>query len=108
MTAAARYLRLLAAFGRYGLTRELAFRANFLVKISVELLWLGLLLIFYRTVFAKTSVIADWGEEEYLFFVGCYFALEGLRERREGGGRALRCSAGRGTGAGGPALGSAA
>ena len=41
---------------RYTLTRELAFRGNFLVKVSVEVLWLGILLAFYRTVFARTSV----------------------------------------------------
>jgi len=76
----ARYVRLLFAFGRYALLRELAFRGNFLVKLSVEVLWLGILLIFYRTVFARTSVIADWSEDEYLFFVGCFFAMEGLIE----------------------------
>ena len=35
--------------------RELAFRGNFLVKVSVEVLWLAILLAFYRTVFARTS-----------------------------------------------------
>jgi ABC-2 type transport system permease protein len=75
-----RYFRLLFAFGRYGLARELAFRANFLAKVLVEILWLCILLVFYRTVFAKTSVVAEWSEPEYLFFVGCYFTLEGLIE----------------------------
>ncbi len=68
------------ALARYGLARELAFRGNFLVKISVELLWLGILLIFYQTVFAQTQFVANWSQPQYLFFVGCYFALEGLLE----------------------------
>lgn len=80
MSAAARYFRLLGAFGRFSLAQELAFRGNFLAKITVEVLWLGLMLIFYRTVFAKTTVVAGWSEAEYLFFVGCYFALEGVIE----------------------------
>src|SRR5262245_32043993 len=80
MHRAARYFRLLFAFGRYSLAREMAFRGNFLVKVFVEVLWLTILLIFYRTVFTKTSVVADWTETQYLFFVGCYFALEGLIE----------------------------
>src|SRR5712692_3902336 len=75
-----RYLRLYLALARYGLSRELAFRGNFLVKIFVEILWLFILLAFYRTVFSKTSVVADWSEPEYLFFVGCYFSLAGLIE----------------------------
>lgn len=80
MSAAARYLCLLLAFGRYGFARELAFRGNFLVKVFVEVLWLGILLIFYRTVFSQTQHVAYWSEAEYLFFVGCYFTLEGLME----------------------------
>lgn len=80
MSGVARYLRLLIALARYGLVRELAFRANFIVQIVVEVLWLGILLIFYRTIFARTSVVADWNEGEYLFFLGCYFAMESLME----------------------------
>jgi len=62
------------------LLRELAFRTNFLVKIVVEVLWLGILLVFYDTVFQQTSVVATWSAGEYLFFVGCYFALGGVLE----------------------------
>ena len=69
-----------AALGRYTLAREMAFRGNFLVKVSVELLWLGILIAFYRVVFASTSNIANWSEPDYFFFVGCYFALNGLIE----------------------------
>src|SRR4051812_45175654 len=46
-----RYFRLWLALARYSLVRELAFRSNFLVKIFVEVLWLGILIAFYETVF---------------------------------------------------------
>ena len=75
-----RYLRLLNHLGRYTLSRELAFRGNFLVKISVEVLWLAILVAFYRTIFARTQLIAGWTEDQYFFFVGCFFALNGLIE----------------------------
>jgi ABC-2 type transport system permease protein len=75
-----RYLRLLGALARYGLAREFAFRGNFLAKVAVELLWLFILLIFYRTIFARTALVAGWSESEYLVFVGCYFALAGVIE----------------------------
>jgi ABC-2 type transport system permease protein len=75
-----KYLRLLGHLARYTLNRELALRGNFLVKISVEVLWLGILVAFYRTVFARTSHVANWSESEYFFFVGCFFALNGLIE----------------------------
>jgi ABC-2 type transport system permease protein len=80
MHAISRYLRLWFALGRFGLVRELAFRANFLVKITVEVLWFAILLVFWETVFAQTSVVADWNKTQYMFFVGCYFALEGMLE----------------------------
>jgi ABC-2 type transport system permease protein len=75
-----RYLRLWGAFARYGLTRELAFRMNFLLKIAMEAMWLGILLVFWQRVFVHTRIVADWKEEEYLFFVGCYFALGAVIE----------------------------
>jgi ABC-2 type transport system permease protein len=80
MYAVARYCRLWLALARFGLIREMAFRSNYLVKITVEVLWLGILLVFYDTVFSRTSKVADWTKEEYLFFVGCHFALGGLIE----------------------------
>src|SRR5262245_51204460 len=80
MTPIGRYFRLLASLARFTLAREMAFRGNFLVKVSVEVLWLGILLAFYGTVFAKTRSIAGWPEAHYLFFVGCFFAMNGLIE----------------------------
>jgi ABC-2 type transport system permease protein len=76
-----RYFRLLLAFARFSLAREMSFRGNFLAKVFVEVLWLAILLFFYRwVVFAKAEQVAGWSQAEYLFFVGCYFALEGLIE----------------------------
>jgi ABC-2 type transport system permease protein len=71
---------MLGSLARFTLTRELAFRGNFLVKVSVEVLWLGILVAFFRTVFARTSTVAGWNEPQYFFFVGCFFALNGLIE----------------------------
>jgi ABC-2 type transport system permease protein len=80
MNAFVRYFRIYLGLCRYGLARELAFRGNFLIKLFVEVLWLCILLAFYETVFTKTATVASWSRAEYLFFVGCYFALAGLIE----------------------------
>src|SRR5215467_3676547 len=80
MATARRYLRLWVSFARFSLVRELAFRTNFIVKITVEILWLCILLLFYHTVFQQTSVVAEWSAGQYLFFVGCYFTMGGLLE----------------------------
>jgi len=75
-----RYFRLYSAFARFSFSRELIFRGNFLAKMSVELIWLFLMLVFYKTIFRQSSVVAGWNEAEYLFFVGCYVTLEGFIE----------------------------
>jgi ABC-2 type transport system permease protein len=75
-----RYFRLFAAFARFGLATEMAFRANFLVKVLVEVLWLGILLVFYWKLFENTTSIAGWSRSEYFFFVGCHYALAGMVE----------------------------
>jgi ABC-2 type transport system permease protein len=80
MAGMGRYVRLYLALARFGLATEMAFRANFLVKIFVEMLWLGILLVFYQMIFGKTSIVAKWGQYEYLFYVGCHFCLAGIIE----------------------------
>src|SRR4051794_41085532 len=80
MGGLARYLRVFRAVARFSMANELAFRGNFLLKILVELLWLGILLVFYDTVFHYTSTVADWTRDEYMIFLGCYYALEGMIE----------------------------
>jgi ABC-2 type transport system permease protein len=80
MHSLTRYLRLFLAFGRFSLLGEMAFRGNYVLKVFVELLWLCLMLVFYRTIFSRTSNVADWTEAQYLFFLGCYYALDGLIE----------------------------
>lgn len=75
-----RYLRLLGSLARFSLLGEMAFRGNYLLKVFVEVLWLGLLLLFYDTIYAKTSEVGGWTKPEYLFFLGVYTALEGLLE----------------------------
>ncbi|MHC5539396.1 ABC transporter permease [Singulisphaera rosea] len=80
LLAIGKYSRLLGNLAKYTMSREMAFRGNFLVKVSVEVLWLGILLAFYATVFARTNSIAGWSEADYLFFVGCFFALNGVIE----------------------------
>jgi len=65
MHALSRYLRLWFALGPLRLVRELAFRGKLLVKITVEMLWFAILLIFWETVYAQTSLIAGWSKSEY-------------------------------------------
>ena len=49
------------AFARFSLAREMAFRGNFLAKVFVEILWLFILLFFYKfVVFAHAKDVAEF------------------------------------------------
>jgi len=74
------YFRLLTVFAKYSLAREMAFRGNFAMKVLLELVWLAILLIFFRTLFRGVETIAGWDQHAFLFFIGCYYALEGVIE----------------------------
>jgi ABC-2 type transport system permease protein len=80
ITAVGRYSRMLSSLALFTLNRELAFRGNFLVKVSVEVLWLAILVAFYEVVFGRTNNVATWSKPQMMFFVGCFFALNGLIE----------------------------
>ena len=80
MQSFARYLRLWASLAKFSLLGEMAFRGNFVLKVAVELLWLGILLVFNFTLFEHTREIAEWDRYQYLFFLGCYFAMQGVLE----------------------------
>jgi ABC-2 type transport system permease protein len=75
-----RCLKLWLSLAKFSLLGELAFRGNFLVKVVVELLWIGILLLFNYTIFQQTETVANWKASEYFFFIGCYFAMGGLIE----------------------------
>jgi len=75
-----RCLKLWCSLAKFSLLGELAFRGNFLVKIVVEWLWIGIMLLFNYTVFTQTTSVADWTSDQYFFFIGCYFAMGGLME----------------------------
>ena len=62
MSGALRYVRMFGQLARYTLVRELSFRGNFLVKVSVEVLWLASCWPSTEVVFSKTSMVASWSK----------------------------------------------
>ncbi len=65
-----RYLRLAFALFRYSLTRELMFKANFLLWIVVELAWFGLQLTLVQVIFAHVQEVAGWSKYEMILLIG--------------------------------------
>jgi ABC-2 type transport system permease protein len=75
-----RYCKLFASLARFSLLGEMAFRMNFLIKITVELSWLCLIMYFYSRLFDFTEGVAGWSKFQYFFFVGCFYILDSIIE----------------------------
>lgn len=72
-----RLLRLLLAFWRVGILRELSYRSNFFVHLFESVLELGTALASLAVVFSHTSTLAGWRPEEIVALVGIYFLVSG-------------------------------
>ncbi|MBI4024099.1 MAG: ABC-2 family transporter protein [Verrucomicrobia bacterium] len=73
-----RYLKLAAALFRYSLTRELMFKANFILWILVELAWFGIQLSLVEVIFAHVREIAGWNKYEMILLIGVSHAIQQL------------------------------
>ena len=56
-----RILRLLSAFFKVNLQMSLAYRADTVVNILLNLMWLGWELLGLRIIFSNTETIGGWG-----------------------------------------------
>src|SRR5258708_38871873 len=64
------YPGLYASLWRNSLTRELGFKANFLLWLVVELAWFVLQLSFIAVIYRHTENIGDWTKWQVVMLVG--------------------------------------
>jgi ABC-2 type transport system permease protein len=65
-----RYFKIYAALWRNSVTRELSFKANFLMWIVVETLWFGLQLSFIGVLYLHTDHIGTWTKWQVVMLIG--------------------------------------
>ena len=70
------YLRILWAFFKNCLSREMQFKGNFLLWIGVELAWLGLQISFIEVLYGYVQAIAGWSKYEVLLLIGVNFMIQ--------------------------------
>lgn len=74
----ARYPDLYASLWRNALTRELGFKANFLLWLVVEMVWFGLQLSFISVIYRHTESIGDWTRWQVVMLVGASHFIQQL------------------------------
>ena len=65
-----RYLKLFFALFRYSLTRELMFKANFILWVIVEFAWFGVQIALVEVIFSHVSEVAGWNKYEMILLIG--------------------------------------
>ncbi len=71
-----RYFRIYAALWRNSVTRELSFKANFLMWIVVETLWFGLQLSFIGVLYLHTDHIGTWSKWQVVMLIGASHLIQ--------------------------------
>ena len=70
MSRVARYFSIYGALWKTSVTREMAFKGNFILWIIVELLWFGLQLCFVSVLFSQTKSIGSWTTWQVVLLTG--------------------------------------
>src|SRR5256712_5161099 len=65
-----RYLSIYTALWKNSVTREMIFKANFLLWMVVEVLWFGLQLSFIGVLYLHTDHIQSWTKWEVVMLIG--------------------------------------
>jgi viologen exporter family transport system permease protein len=73
---ASRYWRIYLALWRNSVTREMTFKANFVLWIIVELLWFGLQLSFIGVLYLHTDSIGTWTKWQVVLLIGASHLIQ--------------------------------
>jgi ABC-2 type transport system permease protein len=66
------HLRLLATFLRVNIQQDLAYRADTLVSLAMNVMWLGWELLGLQIIFSNTPTLAGWGPGELVSLLGVW------------------------------------
>ncbi len=75
-----KYLRLTALMMKNCLVREMQFKANFLVRLFTEMMWLVMQFIYIGVMYGQTGQIAGWTLWEMVVLAGTNYVISQLFE----------------------------
>ncbi len=73
-----KYLKLFLLFIRYNLIREMEFRANFLLLMAVDILWVSFQLLLIELYFQFTDSIFGWTKPQVFVLMGLFRIVKGI------------------------------
>ena len=73
-----RYLRLYGHFIRFSVSKAMEFRLDFFFRVFMDLVYYGIQIGFYRTVFLQTPLLGGWDKDQALAFMGGYLVVDAI------------------------------
>ncbi len=74
------YIRVLAAFLRNSLVREMTFRANFVIQVITRAFWFFAQITLFDIIYRNVDAINDWTREEYFAFMATGMLINAIVE----------------------------
>src|SRR3712207_1627936 len=76
--ALAKYADILRVQIKNNFVREAVYRSNFLTMVAVDLIWIFVEFSLFAVIYANTTVLAGWTQDQVYFFLGIFFASDAL------------------------------
>ncbi len=74
-----RYAKLYWNFIRFSFAQASALRAEFWMRIFMDVFYYAAAIGFYKLIFHQTGELVGWSEQDAMLFVGLYLLLDGLQ-----------------------------
>jgi ABC-2 type transport system permease protein len=58
--------------------REAVYRVNFLTMMATDVVWIAVEFSLFSVIYANTTVLAGWRQEQVFFFLGIFFASDAI------------------------------
>lgn len=80
MRTLARYGTIFGLMVKNCLVREMQFRVNFAIRVFTEVLWLGMLLVYFDAIYGNARDLGGWTHWQMLVLVGTNYVVNQLFE----------------------------
>src|SRR3954467_12156691 len=78
MPGVRKYLDIFGVQIKNNFVREAVYRSNFLMMVSVDLIWIFVEFSLFAVIYSNTTVVAGWTRDQVFFFLGVFFASDAV------------------------------
>jgi len=72
------YFKVIKLILKNSLIRDLTFKSNFFIRISTDLVWYVINILFFQIIYISSSGLGNWSIHEVTLFMGTMFIIDSL------------------------------